>query len=76
MATSNQTLFTQLLIREILSHFEQIATDPQYSSAHRDGFFAASRVIRRNAPKYVAEAWRQMDWQTSVQAHRDATDAR
>jgi hypothetical protein len=68
--------FTQLLLLQIRAHFEHLAKSGNIPDEHRDAFYAASREIRRNTPKFVQEARRQMDWQNASAAHQDATNVR
>jgi hypothetical protein len=68
--------FTQLLLLQIRAHFEHLAKSGNIPDEHRDAFYAASREIRRNTPKFVQEARRQMDWQNAAAAHQDATNVR
>jgi hypothetical protein len=68
--------FTQLLLLQIRDHFEHLANSGNIPDEHRDAFYAASREIRRNTPKFVQEARRQMDWQNAAAAHEDATNVR
>ena len=75
MAGKKQT-FTQLLLLQIRAHFEHLAKSGNIPDEHRDAFYAASRDIRRNTPKFVQEARRQMDWQNAVEANEGATNVR
>jgi len=73
---ARQETFTWLLMREIRSHLEHMATDPRFSSDHRDAFYAASREIGRNTQRFVAEARRKVEWNMAVAAHEEATGGR
>jgi hypothetical protein len=76
VANDKRYTFTQLLLREIRAHFEHLAADPNTPGAYRDAFYAASREVGRNTPKFVAEARRKLGWQDAVAAHEDATNGR
>lgn len=76
MANDKRYTFTQLLLREIRAHFEHLAVDPAVPASHRDAFYAASREVGRNTPKFVAEARRKLGWQDAVAAHEEATNVR
>lgn len=68
--------FTQLLLREIRAHLEWLANDPQRSSCEQAAFYAASREIGRNTPKFVQEARRQLDWQNIKAGHEEVAHGR
>jgi len=74
MASQKRYTFTQLLLLEIREHFEHLAKNGNIPDEYRDAFYAASREIRRNTPKFVQEARRQMDWQNAAAAHEEATN--
>lgn len=76
MEKDKRYTFTQLLLREIRAHFEHMAVDPNVPAAHRDAFYAASREVGRNTPKFVAEARRKLGWQDAVAAHEEAINVR
>ena len=73
---ADKRTFTQILLREIRAHFEFLATDPQRSACERDAFYAASREIGRNTPRFVAEARRKLGWQDAIAEHEEATNGR
>jgi hypothetical protein len=75
MATRKET-FTWLLMREIRSHIESLATDPRFSDECRDAFYVASREIGRNTQRFVAEARRKVDWHMAIEAHEEASNGR
>lgn len=71
-----QLTFTQLLLREIRAHFELKAIDPATPDMHRDVYYAVSREIGRNTPKFVQAANKARQWQDALQAHEEATGGR
>lgn len=76
MANDNRYTFTQLLLREIRAHFEHLAADANTPAMYRDAFYAASREVGRNTPKFVAEARRKLGWQDAIAEHQEATNVR
>lgn len=52
------------------------ANDPQRSSCEQAAFYAASREIGRNTPKFVQEARRQLDWQNIKAGHEEVAHGR
>jgi hypothetical protein len=73
MATGKRT-FTWLLMREVCSHIESLASDPKYPDEYRNAFYAASREIGRNTHKFVAAAKRKVEWYVALEAHEEATN--
>ena len=76
MANDKRHTFTQLLLREIRAHFEHLAAAQNTQAAYRDAFYAASREIGRNTPRFVAEARRKLGWQDAIAEHEEATNGR
>ena len=76
MASEKRYTFTRLLLLEIRAHFEHLAKSGNIPNEYRDAYYAVSREIGRNTPKFVQEARRQLDWQNAALAHEDASNVR